>query len=1151
NIPSGNSVYCTDDFDISIAEDVLGGTELRLDIEIEDNAGNTWNDMIFLVVEGANLDVTDYTIDDANGYLDPGETVEMIVTLQNNGLVTANAVYGELTSPDSRVTVSDAEGYFSYITGEGGQGSNNADTFELTAGAQLVVGTQIMMELHLYNADGYDSTVQFLLGIGEVTITDPVGPDAYGYFCYDDGDIDYLSVPTYDWIEINTIGTNLNLYDIGDTGDIETINDLPITFRMYGEEYDSATVCSNGWIAPGGSTQASFMNSPIPGPQGPSPMIAPFWDDLKTASGDVYWYYDSSLHTLIIEWDHVQNDEDSNEETFQVILYDANYYPTITGDSQIKFQYKVINNTSAGNYPSQHGQYATVGLEDPSGLIGLEYTFNNTYPEAAKHLQNEFALLFTGPSIPVEIPFLVYGGLTIIDADGNGQADFGEDISLDVLLNNLGENPATNVSAEILSTDNYITINQATSAYNNVQGGGSASNQTYFEISVDEDCPDGHSANIEMNITSDEDTWILYFILELNSPIIEFETIFIDDGEDGIIDPGETADIYVSFINSGGSDAYNTISQIFESDPYVILNTSTYEFGTFGSGSIMTALYNVSVAYSAPVGHVADISVEIEADQNFSCTAEFELQIGFSFVSEGFESGDFDNYDWVMGGSANWVISTDAIEGVYSAKSGTITHNQHTDLQLTMDVLSDGEISFYRKVSSENNYDYLEFYIDGAMQEDWAGTVGWSQVTYFVQEGTRTFKWVYDKDGSVSTGSDCAWIDNIIFPPSGAISDMGFIEGNVTLIDGNGNVEDVFLTAGTNITHPDVNGDYILALPAGTYDIIASLDGYDTITEYDVQIVINQTEVIDFELTSLQAPEGLIASVSSNDVMLEWNMAAMRTTSRAKANLNSSKSQMSRMELEDSNSAQTTTRSLIGFKLYRNSTEIVQINDPSLTSYGDMGLDSGDYSYYVTALYDDNFESLPSNSAEITVMLDPPVNLSAQAQQPDIVLNWDAPTDLRVLTGYKVYRNSTFIIDVTEITYTDMDLPLGTYTYYITGMYGQFESIASNEVSVELTESDDPQIPIHTKLIGNYPNPFNPETKIEFSLLEARDVDLVIYNIKGEKIKKLVDGKMAAGFHSAVWNGEDDFGKKVASGIYLYRFKTDEIDQTKKMMLIK
>ena len=266
---------------------------------------------------------------------------------------------------------------------------------------------------------------------------------------------------------------------------------------MYGEEYDSATICSNGWIAPGGSTQASFMNSPIPGPQGPSPMIAPFWDDLRTAGGDVYWHYDSSLLILIIEWDQMLNDHNNDEETFQAILYDANFYPAASGDSEIKFQYKIINNTNPGSYPSQHGQYATVGIEDHTGLRGLEYSFNNSYPAAAKHLQNEMALKLIGPSIQLEAPVIVLGGITMIDANGNGQADFGEDVSLTILLNNVGENPATDVSATISSTDPYITINQDTSLYGTIQGSESANNQDDFEFSVAGDCPDGHNANIK------------------------------------------------------------------------------------------------------------------------------------------------------------------------------------------------------------------------------------------------------------------------------------------------------------------------------------------------------------------------------------------------------------------------------------------------------------------------------------------------------------------------------------------------------------------------------------------------------------------------------------------------------------------------------
>ncbi|MCK4979048.1 MAG: carboxypeptidase regulatory-like domain-containing protein, partial [Candidatus Delongbacteria bacterium] len=614
----------------------------------------------------------------------------------------------------------------------------------------------------------------------------------------------------------------------------------------------------------------------------------------------------------------MQNDEDNYEETFQVILYDANYYPTTTGDSEIKFQYKVINNTSAGSYPSQHGQYASVGIEDPTGMIGLEYTFNNSYPDAAKHLQNEMALLITGSSIPLEVPFLVLGGVTIIDENGNGQADYGEDISLDILLNNLGENPATNVSATISSTDENITINQNTSTYSNVQGGGSSSNQTDYEFTVAEDCPDGHSVNFEMNITSDEDNWILHFTIQLNAPVIEFETLFIDDGDDGILDPGETADIYVSFMNSGGADAYNVISSITESDPYITLNTSTYEFGTFDAGSIMTAIYNVSVESTTPIGHVSEISAEINADMGYSNSTEFVLQIGFAYTNEGFESGDFENLEWEMSGSADWLISTDAIEGIYSARSGDINDNQNSDLSVTLDILEDGEISFYRKVSSEGNWDYLEFYINGVMQDDWSGSISWGQVTYPVQQGTITFRWSYDKDGSVSTGSDCAWIDDIIFPASGSISDMGFVIGNISLDGGVGDVEDVNITAGNNSTYPDLNGDYILPLPTGTYDVIASLEGYETMTENNVVIIPNQIETINFELTYLQAPENLVASVISNDVSLEWDMVAMRTFG-IKNEKNKKIISESRMELEESNSTQTTNRSLIGFKVYRNS----------------------------------------------------------------------------------------------------------------------------------------------------------------------------------------------------------------------------------------
>jgi hypothetical protein len=94
----------------------------------------------------------------------------------------------------------------------------------------------------------------------------------------------------------------------------------------------------------------------------------------------------------VIEWSHLQNEVSGSEETFQIIIYDRNYYPTPTGDNEIKFQYKVVNNNNNDQYDCK---YATVGIEDHTGTIGLEYTFRNDYPSSCKTLQNQMAILFT------------------------------------------------------------------------------------------------------------------------------------------------------------------------------------------------------------------------------------------------------------------------------------------------------------------------------------------------------------------------------------------------------------------------------------------------------------------------------------------------------------------------------------------------------------------------------------------------------------------------------------------------------------------------------------------------------------------------------------------------------------------------------------
>ena len=156
-------------------------------------------------------------------------------------------------------------------------------------------------------------------------------------------------------------------------------------------------------------------------------------------------------------------------------------------------------------------------------------------------------------------------------------------------------------------------------------------------------------------------------------------------------------------------------------------------------------------------------------------------------------------------------------------------------------------------------------------------------------------------------------------------------------------------------------------------------------------------------------------------------------------------------------------------------------------------------------------------------------------------LKWKSPiTDLYFIDN-EVTRSIEVSYQVTAV-YTDPD----------------GESKRSNVASVYITtDALDIESPIvKTELIGNYPNPLNPTTTIEFSLSfgAGRDeghVSIDIFNIKGQKVKTLVNDIYKAGTHKVVWNGDDNHGRNVSSGIYLYRMDTEKYTSTKKMILMK
>jgi len=240
------------------------------------------------------------------------------------------------------------------------------------------IGSRIILSVD-FEIDGVMVGVNNIeILVGPVAETDPVPADDYGYWMYDNLDVDYEEAPVYEWIELNPddggLGVNLNLQD-------DTVIEIEIgfPFKYYGVEYTTATVSSNGWISFEPCQIPYFWNFSIPMPLGPSALVAPFMDDLDDNVGtepfNVFSY--STNERLIIQWDNVSNGEDDEncpicvKETFQLILNNPSIYSTTTGDGEIVFQYQEIHDIDL------NGNYSTVGIESPDQNSGMQYLFNN------------------------------------------------------------------------------------------------------------------------------------------------------------------------------------------------------------------------------------------------------------------------------------------------------------------------------------------------------------------------------------------------------------------------------------------------------------------------------------------------------------------------------------------------------------------------------------------------------------------------------------------------------------------------------------------------------------------------------------------------------------------------------------------------------
>ena len=385
--------------ELYIHEDLVATdlTDLTLTIMDESDGISDWNLSVPFEIMSPNIILENSSLDNAN--LHPGGTVNLDMTFGNFGTDVLYDSYVNVSINSSLIDIPQPGSSLGDISLS--QSVNTETPIIINIDEDIIDGSVFNLNVNIYNNDGYSQDMNLNLTVGTANEQDPLGPDSYGYYIYDWTDIGYSLTPFYEWIELDPNqggeGIDLGISDSGNGNGITNSTkyiDIPFTFTFYGEDYDEISVNANGWISFGHSNMESFRNYQLPGAGGPSPMIAAFWDDLKTNSNSKVLKYIGEDY-IIIEWMEMRTYQHNDVETFQIILYNS---ITPTGDDEIKIQYKEINNTTNGDYSQYtpyHGCYSTIGIENHQATVGLEYTFDNKYPNAATHLEDQSALFIT------------------------------------------------------------------------------------------------------------------------------------------------------------------------------------------------------------------------------------------------------------------------------------------------------------------------------------------------------------------------------------------------------------------------------------------------------------------------------------------------------------------------------------------------------------------------------------------------------------------------------------------------------------------------------------------------------------------------------------------------------------------------------------
>ena len=368
------------------------------------------------------------------------------------------------------------------------------------------------------------------------------------------------------------------------------------------------------------------------------------------------------------------------------------------------------------------------------------------------------------PLEPFNKPFVVIDNIAL--NGGELTQHYNQSIVADINVTNVGLQDCDGGTVSMTSDSQLLTISQGETSFDALASNASQFISDAFQFTLSDSIHDRTHIPFTLTTHFGDETYSQEYEIEVLSPNIKAEFIRINDSQgnnNGRLDPGEFARLTFLVTNNGHYRADYPHFVLANNEGNIRVITPEVMVDNLGVDAYTEVSFDVFVEYHAGLESYVHLQFQstingIKTEQEITC------QIGY--VLESFESGSFDTEYWTNDPMNPWIIeNSHHYDGNFCAKSAPIDHDQLSQLTLNFYSTDEGEISFFRRVSTEANYDFLVFYIDEVEQDRWSGDYGWRGFSYPTTAGWHNYKWVYIKDHSVNGGSDAAWIDYITLPP--------------------------------------------------------------------------------------------------------------------------------------------------------------------------------------------------------------------------------------------------------------------------------------------------------------------------------------------------------------------------------------------------